>query len=123
MGHLAVAPREPCAECMAPLKQLLAATKRLNSAYLLKESFGLLWDCRREGWARCFFDQWRQSLRWQRLKPFEKFAAMIGRHWHGTAAHCRPENYVPLSFVEGLNNNIRVIQRRTYGLPTRNICA
>ncbi|EQD55381.1 transposase, IS204/IS1001/IS1096/IS1165 family protein, partial [mine drainage metagenome] len=72
----------------AALKQLLAANKRLNTAYLLKESFGQLWDYRREAWARRFFEQWRQSLRWQRLKPFEKFAAMIERHWDGIAAYC-----------------------------------
>ena len=98
------------------LKQLLAANKRLNTAYLLKESFGQLWDYQREGWARRFFDQWGASLKWQRLKPFEKFAEMIERHWDGIAAHCRPENKVSLGFVEGLNNKIRVIQRRAYGL-------
>lgn len=100
----------------AALKRLLAANKRLNTAYLLKERFGQLWDYRREAWARRFFDQWRASLRWQRLKPFEKFAEMIERHWDGIAAYCRPENKVSLGFVEGLNNKIRVIQRRAYGL-------
>jgi transposase len=74
------------------LKLLLAANKRLNTAYLLKESFGQLWDYNREAWARKFFDNWRASLKWQRLKPYEKFAAMIERHWEGTAAYCRPEN-------------------------------
>ena len=57
-----------------------------------------------------------RSLKWQRLKPFENFAAMIDRHWDGIAAYCRPENKVSLGFVEGLNNKIRVIQRRAYGL-------
>jgi len=98
------------------LKLLLAANKRLNTAYLLKESFGQLWSYRREGWARRFFENWRDALKWQRLKPFEKFAAMIERHWEGIAAYCQPENKVALGFVEGLNNKIRVIQRRAYGL-------
>ena len=98
------------------LKTLLAANKRLNTAYLLKESFGQLWSYEREGWARRFFENWRASLKWQRLKPYEKFAAMIDRHWDGIAAYCRPENKVSLGFVEGLNNKIRVIQRRAYGL-------
>ena len=65
------------------LKTLLAANKRLNTAYLLKESFGQLWDYGREGWARRFFEHWRAALKWQRLRPYEKFAAMIealGRH-------------------------------------------
>jgi len=98
------------------LKLLRAANKRLNTAYLLKESFGQLWSYNREGWARRFFENWRASLKWQRLKPFEKFAAMIERHWEGIAAYCQPQNKVALGFVEGLNNKIRVIQRRAYGL-------
>jgi len=98
------------------LKTLLAANKRLNTAYLLKESFGQLWDYKNETWARKFFEQWKTSLKWQRLKPFEKFAQMIERHWDGIAAYCNPENKVSLGFVEGLNTKIRVIQRRAYGL-------
>lgn len=98
------------------LKTLLAANKRINTAYLLKESFGQLWSYEREGWARRFFENWRSSLKWQRLKPYEKFAAMIDHHWDGIAAYCKPENKVSLGFVEGLNNKIRVIQRRAYGL-------
>lgn len=98
------------------LKLLLAANKRLNTAYLLKESFGQLWDYNREAWARKFFDNWRASLKWQRLKPYEKFAEMIERHWDGIAAYCQAENKVALGFVEGLNNKIRVMQRRAYGL-------
>ena len=98
------------------LKTLLAANKRLNTAYLLKESFGQLWSYEREGWARRFFDNWRASLKLQRLAPYEKFAEMIERHWDGIAAYCQPENKVSLGFVEGLNTKIRVIQRRAYGL-------
>jgi transposase len=51
------------------LKILLAANKRLNTAYVLKESFGQLWDYKSEAWARKFFDNWRDQLKWQRLKP------------------------------------------------------
>jgi hypothetical protein len=66
----------------------------------------------------CFFENWRGSLKWQRLiiKPYEKFAEMMDRHWDGIAAYCQSENKVSLGFVEGLNNKIRVIQRRAYGL-------
>jgi transposase len=53
---------------------------------------------------------------WRRLKPYEKFARMIERHWDGIAAYCRAENKVPLGFVEGVNNKIRSIQKRAYGL-------
>lgn len=97
-------------------RKLLRANKRLNTAYLLKETFGQLWSYDTEGWARRFFDNWKDALKWQRLEPYQKFVQLIERHWEGIAAYCHPDNNVALGFVEGLNNKIRVIQRRAYGL-------
>ncbi len=93
--------------------------QRLNTAYVLKESFGQLWDYEHEGWARRFFENWRASLKWQRLGSYQRFAETIDRHWDGIAAYCKPENKVSLGFVEGLNNKIRVVPRRAYGLRDR----
>jgi transposase len=97
------------------LSELFAVNKRLNKAYLLKESFGQLWSYQRTSWARRFFERWRASLRWQRLSSFEKFADLIESHWDGIEAYCHPDNKVALGFVEGLNNKIRVLQRTAYG--------
>jgi transposase len=97
------------------LKLLLAANKRLNTAYVLKESFGQLWDYNAPGWARRFFENWRDSLKWQRLRSYEKFATMVDAHWDGIASYCHADNKVALGFVEGLNNKIRTIQRKAYG--------
>ncbi len=102
-------------EARKNLKLLLAANKKINTAYILKESFEQLWSYNTKGWARRFFENWRDSLKWQRIKPYEKFAAMIDRHWDGIASYCDAENKVPLGFVEGFNNKIRVLQRRAYG--------
>ena len=96
------------------LKLLFRANKRLHTAYLLKESFDQLWDYNRPGWARRFFANWKDALKWQRLEPFRKFARMVEAHWDGIEAYCHEENKVPLGFVEGLNNKIRVIQRRAH---------
>jgi transposase len=98
------------------LRLLFRANKRLYTAYLLKESFEQLWDYEVAGWARRFFENWRESLKWQRLKPYEKFAEMIDAHWDGIVAYCPEKNKVALGFVEGFNNKIRVLQRRAYGL-------
>lgn len=97
------------------LEELFAVNTRLNKAYLLKESFGQLWRYRRPGWARRFFNAWRDSLRWQRLPSFEKFARLVESHWDGIEAYCHPENKVALGFVEALNNRIGVLKRRAYG--------
>ncbi len=97
------------------LAKLLKANRRLNTAYVLKESFGQLWEYKTERGARAFFERWKASLRWQRLKPYQKFAKMIETHWEGIASYCHPENKVSLGLVEGLNNKIRVLQRKAYG--------
>ena len=101
------------------LSMLLKANNRLNKAYLLKESFGQMWSYNNPTWARKFFESWKSQLRWQRLESFEKFAAMIDRHWDGIVSYCHPDNKVSLGFMEGLNNKIRIIQRRAYGIKDR----
>jgi transposase len=104
-------------EGRAALKLLFHANKRLYKAYLLKESFDQLWDYQSPAWARRFFDQWCDALRWQRLKPFQQFAQMVEDHWDGIEVYCHAKNKdVPLGFVEGFNNKIRKIQGRAYGL-------
>ena len=97
------------------LQKLLRANPRLATASLLKEEFAQRWSYRREAWARQFFTRWREQLKGQRLRPFEKFATLIERHWEGIASSCTPRNKVKLGFVEGLNNTIRVSQWRAYG--------
>lgn len=97
------------------LKLLFNANRRLNRAYLLKEQFGELWSCRSRQEAWQFFIRWRDSLRWQRLTPYQKFAKMIAKHWEGIVSYCEPGNQVALGYVEGLNNKIRTLQKRAYG--------
>jgi len=92
------------------------ANRRLNTFYLLKESFSQLWEHKSEARAGKFFDNWRNSLKWQRLESYDKFDSMIDRHWDGIASYCKLENKVPLGFAEWFDNKIRVIQRRAYGL-------
>jgi transposase len=82
---------------------------------LLKESFGQLWDDNRTGWARRFFEHWKDALKWRRLEPFRRFAAMVEAHWDGIEAYRREENKVLLGFVGGLNTRIRALQRRADG--------
>jgi transposase len=104
-------------DAKASLKELLRRNKRLNRAYILKEQFEMLWTYRKPKNARRFFDSWKDSLKWARLKPFEKFAAMVERHWDGIVAYCAfRDRKIKLGYVEGMNNKIRVLQRRAYGL-------
>ena len=72
------------------LKKLIAANRRLNTAYLLRESFGQLWDYKTERGACAFFERWKDSLRWKRLKPYVEFSLMVEIHWDGITSYCHP---------------------------------
>lgn len=98
------------------LALLLKANTRISKAYVLKETFGQLWDYRNPTWARKFFENWKTQLRWSRMMPYIKFARLVERHWEGIISYCHPDNKVSLGFMEGLNNKIRVIQRRSFGI-------
>lgn len=98
------------------LQTLFDANTRLFKAYLLKETFSNLWTYQSPTWARKFFDNWKTQLRWQRLRPLEKFAQMIERHWEGIISYSEVDNKVSLGYVEGANNKIRGIQCRAYGI-------
>ncbi len=78
--------------------KLLQANQRLNIAYLFKESSGQSWIYQSKAWTRYFFENWKQALKWQRLKPYQKFARMVDRRWDGIAAYCQLQNKVPLGF-------------------------
>ena len=102
-------------EGAAALDMLFKANQRLYKAYLLKEQFGQRWDCVTTQEAQRFFERWKQALRWQRLPSYQKFAALIERHWEGIVSYCPTDHKVPLGFVEGFNNKIRSLQKRAYG--------
>jgi transposase len=95
------------------LNQVLKASKRLFKAHLLKESFGQLWSYRSKTWARKFFQGWREQLKWSRLKPYQKFVALVEKHLDGILAYC--DKPVSLGYLEGINLKAKNLIRRAYG--------
>ena len=57
--------------------------------------------------------RWIDQLRWQRLEPFQKLAAMLLDHLEGILNYCRTK--VPLGVVEAINGNIKALMRRGRG--------
>ncbi len=95
------------------LKETLALNKRLSVAYYLKEIFGSLWLYKSRTWALKFLDRWQDQLKWQRLKPLEKFMKLVNRHLEGILNYCDVK--VPLGRVEALNGVIKGIIRKARG--------
>ena len=95
------------------LNQLFALNRKLFKAYLLKESLDRLWSYRYEGAMLNYLQGWIDQLRWQRLQPFQKLAAMLLDHLEGILNYCRTK--VPLGVVEAINGNIKALLRRGRG--------
>lgn len=95
------------------LNELLCASPRLCRAHLLKESFGHLWSYTSKTWARKFWQAWKDSLKWTRLKPYSRFAKMIDKHFDGILGYC--DHKLSLGFIEATNLKAKNIIRRAYG--------
>lgn len=95
------------------LHQLFALNRRVMKAYLLKESLTRLWDYAYEGAMLRYLQSWIDQLRWQRLAPMEKLAAMLLKHLEGILNYCKTK--VPMGVVEAVNGNIKALLRRGRG--------
>lgn len=95
------------------LNELLCASPRLCRAHLLKESFNHLWSYKSRTWALKFWQAWKDSLKWTRLKPYRRFANMIDEHLDGILSYC--DHKLPLGFIEATNLKAKNIIRRAYG--------
>lgn len=101
-------PQEP--EAAARGQQ--ASQHRVPAEGILQPAVGL----QQRGLGQEVLRELARAVEMSASETLRDFADMIERHWDGIAAYCKPENKVSLGFVEGLNNKIRVLQRRAYGL-------
>jgi len=95
------------------LNRLFALNRKVFKAYMLKESLDRLWTYTYEGAMLNYLHRWIDQLRWQRLEPFQKLAAMLVDHVDGILNYCRTK--VPLGVVEAVNGNIKSLLRRGRG--------
>lgn len=95
------------------LNRLFQLNRRVFKAYLFKESLERLWQYRYEGAMNNYLRRWIEQLRWQRLKPFEKLAAMLVEHLDGLLNYCRTK--VRFGVVEAVNANLRLLINRGRG--------
>lgn len=95
------------------LEDLLKVNQSLSIVYILKDDLKHLWDYSYKGWARKWFEDWYNRAKESGITPLMKFADRLKEHLMGILAHCRyPLN---TSFLEGMNNKIKVIIPKAFG--------
>src|SRR6202035_2655604 len=99
-------------------KERLSTLVRWNTpivrAYYLKESFQLFWLYRQPKRAGDHLEKWMRSAIRSRLEPFKKFVRTLRRHLDGILSWTK--HRVSNGAVEGMNNKIKSISHRSFGL-------
>lgn len=100
------------------LHQLLASRLATGRAWDLKETFQYFWRYKSCHWAGGFLDYWTERALRSRLEPMKKVARMLRRHEDLILNWFKAKGEISSGAVEGLNNKIRVVTRRSYGFRT-----
>ena len=95
------------------LVELQRTNKRIYRAYLLKEGFVRVLDCRSMALANKKLDEWLAWASRSRLTPFVKLARTVRKYREGILEYVRDR--LNNGRVEGLNRKIRTITSRAYG--------
>ena len=100
------------------LNGLLASKLATGRAWNLKESFQYFWHYKSYIWAGAFLDYWCWRARRSRIEPMKKVARMLRAHEELLLNWFKAKGEISSGAVEGLNNKIRVVTRRSYGFRT-----
>jgi transposase len=100
------------------LNTLLASKLQTARAWELKETFAHFWKYRSVSWVGAFLDYWTYRAIRSRLEPMKKVARMLRAHEPLLLNWFRAKGEISAGAVEGLNNKIRVMTRRSYGFRT-----
>jgi transposase len=102
------------------LNALVASKLATARAWELKEAFGHFWKYKSVLWAGGFLDAWCERAMRSRLEPMKKMARMLRSHEALLMNWFRARGELSSAAVEGLNNKVRVVTRRSYGFRTYN---
>jgi transposase len=100
------------------LNALVASKLTTARAWILKETFEHFWSYRSLTWAGYFLDDWTWRALRSRIEPMMKVARMLRAHRELLMNWFRAKGEISSGAVEGLNNKIRVVTRRSYGFRT-----
>jgi transposase len=103
------------------LAEILKYNLRTVRAYLLREEFQRLWEYTSPGWASRFLDEWTSRVMRSRLEPMKKIARTIRTHQPLILNWFRARGEVSAGAVEGLNNKVKLVTRKSYGFRTAEV--
>ena len=100
------------------LGRLLRTKLETARAWALKDLFEHFWTYKSVKYAGDFLDFWTWRALRSRIEPMKKVARMLRTHEELLLNWFRAKGEISSGAVEGLNNKIRVVTRRSYGFRT-----
>ena len=103
------------------LSELLKYNLRSVRAYLLREDFQRFWEYTSPAWAGKFLDEWTTRVMRSRLEPMKKVARTLRNHHELILNWFRAKGEISSGAVEGLNNKVKLVTRKSYGFRTADV--
>jgi transposase len=103
------------------LSELVKYNLRTVRACLLREDFHRFWEYRGASWAGKFPDEWTRRAMRSRPEPMKKVARTLRNHQPLILNWFRAKGEVSSGAVEGLNNEVKLVTRKSYGFRTAKV--
>lgn len=101
------------------LSELLAYNLKSVRSYLMKEDFQRFWDYTYAAWAGRFLDQWCARAMRSKVEPMKAVARSLRGKRELLLNWFRAEGALSSGAVEGFNNKLKLITRKSYGFRTQ----
>ena len=103
------------------LNRVIHSTLKTARAWALKDAFAHFWTYNHPRYAKVFLDTWITRALRSRLPPLRKFAKTLRTHEPLIINWFTFKKAFSSAAVEGLNNKVRVVTRRSYGFKSFNV--
>jgi transposase len=101
------------------LKELLRYNLQSVRSHMMKEDFQRFWEYVYPAWAGKFLDEWCCRAMRSRIEPMKKAAGMLRDKRELILNWFRAEGKLSSGIVEGFNNKLKLITRKSYGFRTQ----
>ena len=86
----------------------------------MKEDFQRFWTYTYPAWAGNFLDEWCTRAMRSRIEPMQKMAKTLRNKRELLLNWFRADGELSSGVVEGFNNKLKLITRKSYGFRTQN---
>jgi transposase len=101
------------------LSQLLQYNLKSVRSHLMKEDFQLFWSYTYPAWAGKFLDAWCTRAMRSKIEPMKKLARTLRNKRELLLNWFRADGALSSGVVEGFNNKLKLITRKSYGFRTQ----